>query len=122
VAEVSVGQQRFDSPDLTRTGQKDEEVAGVVVQRSENRRNDAGLDALSGSRWRVPRLDGKRSPLARDDRRAPEELCDRLAVERGRHDEEAQVGADVRLRAQREREPQIGVEAALVKLVEDDEP
>ena len=55
------------------------------------------------------------------DRSAAQELGDRTSVERRRHDEEAQVVAYERLRLQGQREAQIGVEAALMKLVEDDE-
>ena len=57
-------------------------------------------------------------PGALDHGRAAEQRCDLRAVERRRHREQAQLGRDVPLRVEREREPDVGVEIALVKLVE----
>ena len=49
---------------------------------------------------------------------APSKLGDARAVDRGRHREHAQLGRQVPLRVEREREADVGVQAALVVLVE----
>jgi hypothetical protein len=43
---------------------------------------------------------------------------DALAVERGRHDDETQIGTQVRLHVERERRAEVAVQVALVELVE----
>ena len=66
----------------------------------------------------VAHVDGEHAAAALDDGRAAEQLGDARAVDRGRHREHAQLGRDVPLRVEREREADVGVQAALVKLVE----
>ena len=53
-----------------------------------------------------------------DHRRVAEQPRDRRAVERRRHREHAQRRRDVSLRIERERKTDVGVQAALVELVE----
>ena len=45
-----------------------------------------------------------------------------VAVERGRHDEDAQVGPQVAAGVERQGEAEVGLQAALVELVEDHQP
>ena len=66
----------------------------------------------------IARLDRKGAALAFDHRRVAEQLADPRAVERRRHDQEAQILAQALLRVERQREAEIGIERALVELVE----
>ena len=66
----------------------------------------------------IARLDREGAALALDHRRVAEQSRDAGAVERRRHDEDAQIVAQARLRIERQREAEIGVERALVELVE----
>ena len=66
----------------------------------------------------IARRDRKGATLAFDQRRVSQERSHSRAVERRRHDEEAQVLAQGALRVEREGETKIGVERALVELVE----
>ena len=67
----------------------------------------------------MARLDRKGASLARDHRRSPISVGDARAIERRRHDDEAQILAQPRLRVERERKTEIRVERALVEFVED---
>jgi len=71
--------------------------------------------------WRtIPDLHRMGPPL-RGEARGPVEVgCDRSAVERGGHDEEAQVGPVLLLELPGSREGDVPEEMAFVKLVEDD--
>ena len=70
---------------------------------------------------RVAHLDRMRARRGLDHRAAAEEARNRSGVERRRHHEQAQLGARAP-RLAREGERQVGVEAALVELVEHDRP
>ena len=118
---IGVVQQGFGAPNLTSSWEKDQNVSGIIAQRGSNHRDDGRLRSRARAWRHVSRLDGKGASFAREDRRIAEERRDGVAVERRRHDQDAQVGAYERLRAEREREPQVRVETALVELVEDDE-
>ena len=43
-------------------------------------------------------------------------------IQRGRHDEDAQILPQAPLHIKRERQPQVAIQRALVELVEDDQP
>ena len=58
-------------------------------------------------------------PGDRTTRRVAEQPGDGRAIERRRHDEEAQVVAQLRLRVEHQREPEVGLQTALVEFVED---
>ena len=66
----------------------------------------------------IPRLDRERAAGAFDDGRISQKLRDPRAVERRRHWQDAQIIAQAGLAVERKREPQIGIERALVELVE----
>ena len=72
----------------------------------------------SGLAAEIARLDRKGAALACDHRRLAEQFCDPRAVERRRHHEDAQILAQAGLRVARQRQPQIGIERAFVKFVE----
>ncbi|GJM77235.1 hypothetical protein HMSSN036_94510 [Paenibacillus macerans] len=56
-----------------------------------------------------------------NDRRIPKQPRDRLRVQRRRHDQKPQIIAQQLAALQRQRQPQIGVQAALVEFVKNDE-
>ncbi|GJE71087.1 hypothetical protein CHKEEEPN_2629 [Methylorubrum podarium] len=66
----------------------------------------------------MARLDGKGAPFRFDDRRVAEEARHAGAVEGGRHRQDPQVLPQGALRVEGEGQPEIGVEGALVELVE----
>ena len=117
-----VAQHPLGAPDLRLAREEGEHVAGFPVERVAHRAGDRLLDAVLRPARPPARLDRVRPPLARHDGRRPQQPRDGGAVERGRHDEEAQVVAQQLARLQRERQPQIRLQAALVELVEDHEP
>ncbi|HVX87644.1 MAG TPA: hypothetical protein VG940_01865 [Gemmatimonadales bacterium] len=109
-------------PDLADTGQEGEDVAlGGVGERLTDRAGHDALHPLVGAAGDPPRLHGKGAPFARHDRRVAEQLCDGGPIERGRHHEDAELGAEELLGLQGEREAQVAREGAFVELVEDDQ-
>ena len=81
---------------------------------------------LASSRSRRARCPADRdrvdAPLAGRDRcraaLAPDKRGDPLGVERGRHDQEAEAGAQLAASVERQSEPEVGLQVALVQLVE----
>lgn len=65
--------------------------------------------------------DRKLAAFACDHRRVGEKTGNCRNVERRRHDEDAELGPHESLGLQRERETEVGVQAALVEFVEDEE-
>ena len=51
----------------------------------------------------------------------PSSLATRFAIERRRHDQNSQIFAQRALRIETQRQTQVGLQAALVKLIEDDQ-
>jgi hypothetical protein len=125
----AVVEHRAHAADLGRPGEEDQQIAGMRRQRRAHRGDDCGLDAAAArTRLGAPLapVHGHRmaAPGAGHDRRRlavglAEQRRDACAVERRRHDQDAQLVAQQLLRLQREREPQVGVQAALVVLVEE---
>ncbi len=110
------------APDLGCAGQEHEEVALVGAERRAH-----GSRRCSGERpglrpREVARLDGKGAALAGQHRRAAEQCGDRGGVERRRHHEQTQVLAQRGACVEAERKAEVGIQAALVEFVEDDEP
>ena len=66
----------------------------------------------------IARLDRKSAASALDDRRVAEQRRDARAVDGRRHDEKLQILAQALLRVARQRKAKVGVERALVELVE----
>jgi hypothetical protein len=62
------------------------------------------------------------APLALDDRRVPEPLRHALRRDRGRHDDDLEVRPRLALHLARQRQREVGVQVALVELVEDQDP
>ena len=117
------------APDLAGPGQEDEHVAGFVAQGARDVRGDRGLDAVSrqatGRAVQVAGFHRVLAPLGRDHRRGvavAQQFGDRRGVEGRRHDQQAQVVAKQSPRLERQRQAEIGVQRALVELVEDHQP
>ncbi len=116
-------QRRGGALDLGRAGQEDQHVAlGLAAQDLAHRRGGGRLDVLARAPGRPahvhrvgPALAGHQRgglAVAAQQRRHP------VAVEGGRHDQDAQVGPQVAAGVQRQGQAQVGVQAALVELVE----
>src|SRR5205814_7218640 len=65
--------------------------------------------------------DAELTPFADNYRHVTEKACDGPDVEGRGHDKNAQLRADEALRRERECEPEVGVQAALVELIEDEQ-
>ena len=104
--------------DLGLAGQERQDGAGLRAQRPHDRVGHLVLDAGVGIAAEVARLDREGAALAGDDGRVVQDLRHPPAVERRRHRQDAQVLAEAALAVERERQAQVGVERALVELVE----
>ena len=107
-------------------GRKTSTSPGSVRHRLQRHPRRACFDRLrprltpAGAAADVVRVDVERAPGgAHDDRAVAEQSRDGRAVERGRHHQQAQVVAQVPLRVERQREAEVGLQVALVELVED---
>ena len=109
-----------NAPDLALPRQEDQDRAVFARERVERDARDLVLDPGVRVAADIARRDRKGATLAFDQRRGSQERSHSRAVERRRHDEEAQVLAQGALRVEREGETKIGVERALVELVEQD--
>ncbi len=123
IAGESIRECRLHAADFGKAGQEDQCVASLFGDRLQHGLGDAILDALG----RAPRgiaemteCHRKDAPFAADLRGIRQQRADRRDVERRRHDQQAQIGAQARLGFQRQRQREIAVERALVKLVEHD--
>src|SRR5262249_19695857 len=105
--ERHLAEQALDPADLAGAGEEDEDAARLPAERAADRGGDFALEASAGGTVNVARLDREAASLAGDDGRA-EKLGDTGAVERCRHDDEAQLGAERALRLEAEGEAEIG--------------
>jgi len=109
---------------LAHARQKDQHIALAVGERLAHHPARGRVEAFIAARRAVVRRDGIHPPgTAHDGRRAlriGEQGRDGVAIERGRHDQHAQVVAQLLLRFEHQREAQIPLQRALVKLVEED--
>ena len=110
-------EQALDAADFAGAGQKHQDRAAVGAHRPGDGVGDLRLDRARIAA-EIAGLDGKGAALARDHRGVAEKLGDAGAVDGCRHDEELEVLAQALLGVARQGEPEIGVERALVKLVE----
>jgi hypothetical protein len=91
----------------------------VIGQRGAHHARHRGLGVSIHRAREVARLHRVGAPLAGDDRSAAQEPGDRGPVQRGRHHHDAQVVAEEGAALEGERQAEVGVETALVELVED---
>src|SRR5204863_5852278 len=87
----------------------------------DQRFDQPGVASIADRLAEIPRLDAELTPFADDYRHVTEKACDRRDVEGRGHDKNAQLRADEALRGEREREPEVGVQAALVELIEEEQ-
>lgn len=124
-----VVQRRLRAPDLRRSGKEHQRVALGLAERAQRQIRELALKArLLGERpLQPPRLDRKNAALRSDPRRGrarrrfgpgAHQRRHRLAVERGGHGEKAQIRPQRALRLEAQRKAEIGVDRALVELVE----
>ena len=99
------------------TGQERQHRARIGAQRHRDGVRHLPLQRRIGLAAEIARLDRERAALALDHGRLAEQFCHPRAVERRRH-EDAQILAQASLRVARQRQPEIGIERAFVKFVE----
>ena len=107
------------TPDLRHTRKEDEQVAGGRLETPANAARDEGRERhLDRRRIQILERDREEAPSAGDDRRV-QVGREALAVERCRHRQELELGARFALHPADQGERQVGEQAALVKLVEE---
>ena len=107
-----------DALDLGDAGEEGEHPALLLRQRAGDRGGDLVLDPERAVAAEVAERQRVAAALALDHRRVSHQAGEARAVERRRHRDEAQVGAERALHVERQREADVAVEAALVDLVE----
>ena len=113
LAEKILGAANFRRP-----RQERQHRTGIGAQRHRDGIRHLPLQRRIGLAAEIAGLDRKGAAFACDHRRVAEQLCHPRAVERRRHHQDAQILAQAGLRVARQREAEIGIERALVKLVE----
>ncbi len=111
-------QPLLDAPDLALPGQERQDRTGFRGQGPQHGVRHLILDARSIVAAEITGLHREGAANAFDDGGIAEELRHPRAVERRRHWQDAQVLPEAALAVERKREPQIGIERALVELVE----
>ena len=106
--------------DLGLSRQEGEDRSLLLRQRLEHGGSHGIFDPLVSRPVPVPHLHRKTPTLADDHRRAREERCNALDIERRRHHEDPQVRPQRRLRIERQGKPEIRIQRPLMKLVEQD--
>ncbi len=114
----TLGQQAGDAVDLPLPRQEDEQRTGLGRQRRLDGPNHGDLQPLDRVAAEIAGVDRKHPSLGGDHRRPVQQAAHRLDVEGGRHHQQPQVVAQRRLGLTRQREAKVGVETALVELVE----
>ena len=114
----ALAQQRLGAADFGGARQERQHRAGVRAQRPLHGVRDLALDRRARVAPEIARLDREGAALARDHRRVAEQLGDARAVDGRRHDQELEVLAQALLHVAGERQAEVGIERALVELVE----
>ena len=104
--------------DLGLARQEHQDRARIGAQRGQRRGGHLVLEALQRIGRDIAGLDREGPALAGDDWSVAEQRGDAGAVDGGGHDQQPEIGAE-RGGIERQREAQIGIEAALVKFVEE---
>ena len=107
-----------DAADFAQSRQEDQDRALFARDRFERHARDLVLDTGAWVSTDIARQNRISAARAFDERRIAEERAHPRAVERRRHDQKPQVLAQALLGVKREREAEIGVERALMELVE----
>src|SRR5215470_17880694 len=114
----ALAQERLAAADLGGARKKDQERSGIGPQRASDGVGDLRFDRRARVAPEIAGLDRKGTAGALDQRRIAEELADTRAVERRRHHQELELGAQALLHVARQRQAEVAVERALVELVE----
>ena len=91
----------------------------MPAERRHHRLGDVLRHRLPAAAAEVMGGDRIGSASCADDRRVVEERRKPAGIEARRHDENAQVASERALNLERQRQSEIGIEAALVELIED---
>ncbi len=113
-----IEQQALAALDLAQAGQEDQQVAVGFAQGELDRAFELGVLGLVALSRRIGDAHGMAAAGA-GEARGVQRLGQALAVERGRHHHDAQIGPQLGLHFERERETEVSAEMALVELVED---
>jgi hypothetical protein len=118
---VAARQQSPHAADLAGARQEHQRVALCLVQCLAHQRRGCCLEPGSRPSPRPLQpagFDREHPALALDHRGIAHEPRHRTGLQRRRHRQQTKVGAQRRLRLQRQRQPQVGMDRALVELVE----
>ena len=119
-------QQFGHAADLARAGQEGQQTAGFLTHEGRDdighvRPQGLGAAVGRGGRQRqIALLHGETAALAGDDRRVFQQGGHLVAVQRGGHDQQAQVWPEHGPALQAEGQSHVGLQGALVEFVEDD--
>jgi hypothetical protein len=99
----ALAQERLGAADLGRAGKKHQERAGLRAQRTRHGIGHLSLDRNARLAPEIAGLDRKSAAGALDHRRFAQELGNAGAIDRCRHDQELEVGAQALLHVAGER-------------------
>ena len=105
--------------DFTPARQESQDVTFILTKRLHHRTRKMLLDVLLRACGRMDDIHGK-APTCTGQPRRTQPLRNALAIQRRRHDDDTQVGAQRSLHIERQCGSQIAREVALVKFVEED--
>ncbi len=111
-------EQRLGAADFGSARQKHQNRAGIGAQRALHGVGHLALDRRALVAAEIARLDRKSAALAFDHRRISQQRRHPRAIERRRHHQDFQILAQALLRVTRQCQPEIGIERAFVKFVE----
>ena len=120
-----VSELRLHAPDLARARQEHQQIAAGLIERLSHRARDKTLRRFRTARQErcaatvVEDLDVKHPAGHVNHRRIAQERGDARAIECRRHHQHAKVGVERAAGIEAQCEPQVGLQAAFVKLVED---
>ncbi len=114
-----LAQHRLGAPDLALARQEDQQAAALLDQGPLDGPDHALLQSQTVVAAKVARVDREHPPLALDDGRVAQQGRNPSPVEGGRHHQDLQVLAHQPLSVAGQGQAQVGVEAALVELIED---
>ncbi len=120
--DVGVGdallEQRLGAADFGGARQEHQQRAGIRAQRRAAPRPPPGAQSARADRGRDSASPPESAAFAFDHRRIAEQRRHARAVERRRHHQEFEILAQALLRVARKRQPEIGIERALMEFVE----
>jgi hypothetical protein len=112
------GERSRRAADLANAGQENEDVARAFREHRCHRSGNCSIELALTGRSGVANRDRMAAADTRDHRGVAEEACERLRIQRCRHRNDAQPRARIELHLARHGQRQIGIQAALVNLVE----